>query len=77
MNAIPDFCNMKKWLNHNKLLLTGAIVGGVGGFIYWKFIGCNSGTCAITSNPRNSTLYFAVTGALVFSMFKKHTKDAA
>ncbi|HRO47876.1 MAG TPA: hypothetical protein PL085_17270 [Agriterribacter sp.] len=68
---------MKKWLNHNKLLLTGAILGGVGGFIYWKLVGCNSGTCAITSNPRNSTLYFAVMGALLFSMFKKPTKDAA
>ncbi|WP_324559354.1 hypothetical protein [Agriterribacter sp.] len=77
MTVISDFYSMKKWLNHNKLLLTGAILGGVGGFIYWKLVGCNSGTCAITSNPRNSTLYFAVMGALLFSMFKKPTKDAA
>ncbi|WP_325404348.1 hypothetical protein [Agriterribacter sp.] len=77
MNVITDFCSMKKWLIHNKLLLTGAIVGGVGGFIYWRLVGCNSGTCAITSNARNSTVYFAVMGALLFSMFKKQTKDAA
>ena len=75
--TIPDFYSMKKWLNRNKLLLTGAILGGVGGFIYWKWVGCNSGTCAITSSPRNSTLYFAVMGALLFSMFKKQREDAA
>ena len=77
MNVIPDFYTMKKWLIHNKLLLAGAIVGGVVGFIYWKWIGCNGGTCAITSSPRNSTLYFALMGGLFFSMFKKHTKDGA
>lgn len=68
---------MKKWLTENKLLIAGAIIGGAGGFIYWKLVGCNSGTCAITSSPRNSTIYFGVMGALFFSMFKRHTKDAA
>lgn len=25
--------------------IVGAIVGGVGGYLYWYFIGCTSGTC--------------------------------
>jgi hypothetical protein len=29
------------------------LVGGLAGFLYYYFIGCNSGTCAITSKPFN------------------------
>lgn len=68
---------MKKWLIRNKLSVAGFIIGGIGGFVYWKLVGCNSGTCAITSSPRNSTIYFAIMGALVFSIFEKQkAKDA-
>lgn len=62
---------MKKWVKNNILYITGALAGGIAGYLYWKFVGCSSGTCAITSSPRNSTLYFAFMGALVFSMFKR------
>lgn len=62
---------MKKWVNKNKLYLIGALVGAVAGFIYWRQVGCDSGTCMITSKPVNSTLYGAVLGALVLSLFKK------
>ena len=30
--------------------IAGAIIGGLGGFLYWKYVGCISGTCAIKSN---------------------------
>ena len=76
LKVIPDFHDMKKWVRRNIFLLTGAFVGSIGGFVYWKLVGCNSGTCAITSSPRNSTLYFGVMGALLFSMLKKQSKDA-
>ena len=36
------------------------------GFLYYKFIGCSSGSCPITSNPMNSTLYGAVMGMLIY-----------
>ncbi len=32
------------------------ITGGTAGFLYYHFIGCVSGTCAITSNPYMSIL---------------------
>ncbi|MFN5422277.1 MAG: DUF6132 family protein [bacterium] len=56
------------------LYVIGAIVGGISGFVYWKFVGCASGTCKITSSPVNSTIYFAMMGALFFGMFKKEKK---
>lgn len=56
----------KEWL-----ILAGAAVGAIGGYLYWYYVGCNSGTCPITSSPLNSTLYGVVLGALTFSLFKK------
>lgn len=65
---------MKKWANKNKLYLIGALLGAIGGFFYWKLVGCASGTCAITSSPINSTLYGAMMGALILSIFQKEIK---
>lgn len=59
---------------NNKIYFAGAIVGGIAGFLYWKFIGCINGTCVITSHPSRSTIYFAVMGALIFGIFKKEKK---
>ena len=58
-------------LQKYKSALIGIAFGAVAGFLYWKFIGCSSGTCAITSKPFNSTLYGALMGYLVAGMFKK------
>ncbi len=63
--------DMPKWINRNKLYTAGAITGAVAGFLYWKWVGCASGTCLITSRPLNSTLYGAFMGALLFGLFKK------
>jgi hypothetical protein len=57
-------------MQKNKLYFIGALLRAIAGFFYWKYVGCLTGTCAITSNPIRSTIYFAITGALVFSLFK-------
>lgn len=45
----------------------GVLLGAVLGFVYYKFVGCATGTCPITRNPWTSTLYGAVIGGLVGS----------
>ncbi|NQT96420.1 MAG: hypothetical protein HQ562_01630 [Candidatus Marinimicrobia bacterium] len=50
---------------------TGVIVGAVLGYSYYYFIGCKTGTCAITGHPLNSTLYGAVMGLLLTFTSKK------
>ena len=54
-----------------RLAVIGMAVGAVGGFLYWKFVGCSSGTCPITSSPLMSTLWGALMGGLLFDMFNK------
>lgn len=58
-------------IKQHKLVIAGVCLGALGGYLYYYFIGCVSGTCAITSNPLNSTIYGAVMGGLIFSMLKK------
>jgi len=65
---------MKQWLKNNLLIITGVITGAVAGFLYWKYVGCTSGTCLITSKPVNSSLYGALMGGLLFSIFKPNQK---
>ena len=66
--------NMKSWVLNNKLLITGIVLGAIGGYLYWQQIGCSSGTCAITSKWHNSTAYGALMGGLLFSLFNKEKK---
>ncbi|PKP41656.1 MAG: hypothetical protein CVT93_07355 [Bacteroidetes bacterium HGW-Bacteroidetes-10] len=61
----------KQWL-----VIAGGAAGALGGYLYWYFIGCNSGTCPITSSPLNSTLYGILLGGLLGSMFKKDSKKS-
>ena len=58
-----------------KLTIVGVVLGAVGGYLYYHFVGCNSGTCAITSRPVNSTLYGALMGGLFLNIFKKENKS--
>lgn len=59
------------FLIKHKLSLVGIFVGGILGYAYYHFIGCTSGTCAITSKPFNSTAYGMVMGYLMFALFQK------
>ena len=58
------------WIKKNILTIAGIFIGALAGYLYWQYVGCLSGTCAITSNPKNSTLYGAMMGGLVFSLFQ-------
>lgn len=51
-------------------IILGVLVGGGLGFAYYRFIGCASGTCPLTSNPYVSTIYGAVIGVLIAAQFR-------
>ncbi len=66
---------LQKLISRHWLYLAGAVTGAIAGYSYYHFIGCRDGSCAITSHPLRSTLYFALLGALVFGMFKRKETD--
>lgn len=57
---------MKKFL----IPLIGIAIGALSGFLYWQQIGCESGTCMITSKPINSTIYGGIMGYLIFGLME-------
>ncbi len=60
---------LKHWLK-----IAGFIVGAIGGYLYYYYVGCLSGTCPITSNPWRMTIYGSILGLLLFDLFKKEPK---
>jgi hypothetical protein len=61
---------MKKYVKLHIVTIIGVGVGSILGYLYWRFVGCSTGTCVITSNPINSTIYGALLGGTLFSMFE-------
>ncbi len=53
----------KSWTFWKPVL--AVIIGGLAGFLYYHFIGCNSGSCAITSNPYKSVIFGGLFGFLM------------
>ena len=51
----------KRWLR----FFSFVILGGLGGFAYYYFIGCRTGTCPLTSNPVVSTMFGGVFGLMI------------
>lgn len=65
---------MKDFITKYKLSIFGVLIGGILGYAYYYFIGCNTGSCAITSKPINSSVYGMVMGYLMFSVFENSKK---
>jgi hypothetical protein len=55
---------MKNHIRIYRKTIAGLIIGSLAGYAYFALVGCSSGSCAITSNPWNSTLYGALMGVL-------------
>ncbi len=63
---------MIKFLKNHILLITFGIIGAIAGYLYYNYVGCLSGQCAITSKPVNSTLYGLILGGLLGSILKDY-----
>lgn len=61
---------MMTLLKKYNLLLIGVVLGAIGGYAYYYYVGCVSGQCAITSSPVNSTVYGMIMGGLALDLFK-------
>jgi hypothetical protein len=60
----PVFKSRRFWI-----LMISILIGGTGGFLYYHFVGCVSGRCAITSNPYMSIFMGGLLGYLISDSF--------
>lgn len=63
-------------MNQKSVIVTiiGVILGAVAGYLYYKYVGCITGTCVITSKPLNATIYGALIGGLLSNSLLKKEK---
>ncbi|MDK2908934.1 MAG: hypothetical protein PWR20_501 [Bacteroidales bacterium] len=54
--------------------LVGAIIGIAGGYLYYIKVGCNSGSCPITSNPWMSMLWGGLMGYVIADLIPARKK---
>ena len=70
---------MKDYIKKHLLIVIFMTAGAIGGFIYWKFVGCLSGTCVIKSVWYLSTIYGTalgfVAGSLIEELVVKFKKE--
>jgi hypothetical protein len=63
-----------RFIQKHKIKLAFAILGAVGGFLYWKFVGCQSGTCPIKSVWYLTTLWGTAIGYLLGDIISGYVK---
>jgi len=54
----------KRRLSTLKTILM-TLAGALLGFLYYKFVGCKTGICPISSNPIISSVYGAIIGLIL------------
>ncbi|MCB0380663.1 MAG: hypothetical protein KDD24_05350 [Flavobacteriales bacterium] len=65
---------VKNWILTHKKNIILAIIGAIAGYLYWYYVGCESGSCAITSVWYRTTIYGALMGWLLSDVSFKQTK---
>jgi len=65
-----------KFKSITKIQITFILLGAAGGFLYWRFIGCTSGTCPLQSHWAGSMLLGSVLGSLIGDLFESTRKKA-
>jgi hypothetical protein len=61
---------MHGFLKKYQVYLLAIPLGLLAGFLYWRFVGCNSGSCAITSNWYSSAFFGGLLGYLLGDSIK-------
>jgi hypothetical protein len=59
---------IQEFVRKNMAIIILTIVGAIGGFLYWRFVGCVSGTCPIKSKWYLMTLWGSAFGYLAGSI---------
>ena len=64
-------------VNKYRFQIIGIILGAIGGFLYWKYVGCLTGNCTIASIWYHMVPYGALMGFLVGGMVEDFAEKGA
>lgn len=53
------------------------VLGAVGGYAYYHYVGCVNGACPLTGNPYITTLYGGAVGAMLIPRTKDREREGA
>ena len=56
---------MKEYILKHKYGILLIVPGIIAGFFYWKYVGCMSGTCPLTSNWQLTLLFGGLIGYFI------------
>jgi len=59
---------VKNFIKKHYLTIILTVAGAVAGLLYWKFVGCLTGSCPVKSRWYLMTLYGAIVGYLAGSL---------
>lgn len=62
---------MKDYIRKHKVKILFLVLGTVAGLLYWRFIGCTTGSCPITSKWYTSSAYGLLFGWLISDLFSE------
>lgn len=66
---------MGNFIAKNKLILLAIGLGAIAGLVYWKMVGCSSGTCPITSHWHTSAFFGGIFGYGIGGLFTDNRKE--
>jgi hypothetical protein len=65
---------MSDWIKKKRISIIFMILGGLSGFLYWKFVGCSTGTCPIKSHWYSMVPYGMLLGWLIGDLISSFRK---
>lgn len=65
---------MRMFIKKYKFEIIGGIIGLLGGYLYWRYVGCVSGTCPIKANWYTMAPYGMLFGILLGGLIKPKEK---
>ena len=52
-------------IKDSKYFISGLLMGAIGGFLYWMYIGCLDGVCPLASNWLIMVIYGTILGGVL------------
>jgi hypothetical protein len=65
---------MSDWIKKKRISIIFMILGGLSGLLYWKFVGCSTGTCPIKSHWYSMVPYGMLLGWLIGDLISSFRK---